>query len=180
MNANFSQDPKVPLSPEPPTPRRCDEVADSLHFLDNLKGLVLEHLTRIESLARLAAIELETDPSHVEDSLKERLLVLEASQARLVAAAARRDLEWREFLEDLNHDRNRLAQAWQDLEHERLRSSNPARADPSPRTPPAVTQDIGVNPSEPAGDPRATDLISQEILRQFRTLQGDVRRNIKP
>ena len=148
-----------------------------------MKEHVFEHLTRIESLARIAGIEYQTEPSEVEAALRERILTLEAAQARLLATAARRDLEWREFLEDLEEDRKRLARAWQEIEQERLRPPAQGQAEPLARANTAAS--ITIKESAPGrpestGEPHSNDLISLEILRQFRALQGDVRRNSKP
>ena len=180
MNVNISNTPKEPSTPCSPRSRRSSEIADSLHFLDRLKELVFEHLARIESLARLAGIEHQSDPSEIEAALRERIVVLEAAQARLLATATRRDREWREFLEDLEQDRNCLARAWQEIEHERLRSTTPERAESAARATTAAIKESSPSRTESADASHSTDMISLEILRQFRALQGDVRRNSKP
>lgn len=180
MNVDTPNTPKEPTTQCSSRPRRSSDVAESLDFLDRLKELVFEHLTRIESLARIAGIELQNAPSDVEAALRERILMLEAAQARLLATSARRDLEWREFLEDLEQDRNRLARAWQEIEQERLRAPTQGSADSVARGATATIAEAKPIRNDSAPQPHSNDLISLEILRQFRALQGDVRRNSKP
>ena len=129
MNFNPENNAKEPPTSRSPLFRRSEVVADSLRFLEGLNDHIQERLTRLETLARLAAIDLETEPSKVEEALRERVFALEAAQARLLAAQARREQEWREFLEDLEADRDRLGQAWRELERERLRMPSHAPAD---------------------------------------------------
>jgi hypothetical protein len=164
-------------------PRRAPARPDPLGLiqgLDRLREVLHQRLDRIETMALERGDAPAADPTAREQELCRRIAELEERHTRLVAEAKRREQEWQNNLEQLENDRQLLAEAWARIERERIEhagtgsgtgtgsgsghaASTPAAA-PTPVFRPAVT-----------GDP--DDVISHAILRQFQALRSDVRRN---
>jgi hypothetical protein len=164
-------------------PRRGARRADPPEFsqvLDRLRESLLHRLERVEAIAAEQDALLKQDSSEREQALRERVALLEATQSRLLAEAKRREQEWQSVMSDLDSDRRLLAEAWDNIERERI--AGPA----NPTSRPAAGHEVPLaalpEPTEPArprppGDP--DDHVTQSILWQFRTLKSDVRRNAK-
>ena len=107
--------------------------------------------------------------------LRERVLALEAAQARLQSELRRREQEWHDAVQQLEDDRRLLTEAWERLEHERVDAPAPPQAAGPRDTVSRVehaTAAVHRQPDPLAGD----DSVTREILRQFQALRGDVRR----
>jgi hypothetical protein len=150
------------------------EASALIQFLDRLRETLFQRLDEVEALALEQTALLNESPSGRERALRERVMTLETAQARLLAESKRREQEWQAVLEQLDEDRRLLAEAWEEVERERVEGSTsrpaerptpPNPADPPPTRPPAV---------ESTDDP-----VTRAILWQFQTLKGDVRNNAK-
>ena len=152
-----------------------DGLVDSL---ERLRSALLKRLDAIETLAAQEAEFFSRDSTEREQALRERVSVLEAAHARLLAESRRREQEWQEALRQLEIDRELLAEAWDRLEQLQMqfepRAVNHAPAvppmQPSNVLPPAVSR-------PPVDDP--DDPVTRAVLRQFQALSNDVRRNAK-
>jgi len=151
------------------------DAATLFQGLERLRDALLHRLDQIESLATEQAARLDQSSSQREQALRERVLALEAAQARLQGELRRREQEWHDAVQQLEDDRRLLTEAWERLEHERVDAPAPPQA-AGPRdtvsrvehAAPAVHR----QPDPQTGD----DSVTREILRQFQALRGDVRR----
>jgi hypothetical protein len=177
MSANSAT---VTGEPRDATPRPASARPDTaalIEGLDRLRDILFHHLDQIEVRAREQAEQLEMSPPEREQELRERVAFLEAAQARLHAESKRREQEWSVLLEQLENDRRMIAEAWEKLEQERI--GQPAGP---PATHPASEPDRAPNAATaallPQSDP-AGDAVAKAVLRQFQSLQSDVRRSAK-
>lgn len=177
--------------------RREASRLDPLVLVEGLDRLQETLIRRLDGLERLVVEQDEfyqMKPSERERLLREKISSLEASLARLQAENKRREQEWQTFLEQLEEDRRLLADAWSRLERAQIEAATatpertPMVSGSSPRQPsapheatPAPTPGAGVGAAATRAAPLdpATDPVAQSILRQFQTMQNDVRRNAK-
>lgn len=157
-----------------PGAARPDTVALAQGF-ERLRDALLQRLEVLESIAAEHAALSDFTPSDREQILKERVSTLEASLSRLQAELKRRDQEWDEQILLLDEDRGLITEAWDRLEAEQIQGtghSSEAARESAP---------VGHVPNGPAYRPPApdesNDPVAKAILRQFQSLQGDVRRN---
>ncbi len=144
--------------------------------LETLRQEIERRLTRIEELAlkRRGSVERTRE-------LERKLAELERSRRSRDDQLKRWEAERQAILDELEHDRSLLAEAWNRLEQEETRrSSRPDRSDHrdgrridkiESNTPKATVHAVAATPVE-------DDHVAQSILRQFRSLQRDVRRKI--
>jgi len=146
--------------------------------LERLREELLQRLAVVESVAMEHVALSGYDPSEREQILRERASTLEASLSRIQAELKRRELEWEEQLESLQHDRKLITQAWERLEEEQIQAGTPASVSPREAPPPdrAATTSATYRPPTPD---ESNDQVTKAILKQFQALQGDVRRNAK-
>jgi hypothetical protein len=154
--------------------------------LDRLRDALLRRIDEIEVQAAEQADQLALTPTEREQALRERVVVLEAAQARAQAELKRKEQEWQETLQKVEEDRKLITEAWERLERERV-AGPPAQAGVGVRVVAGVA--AGTGTVTPAAQERPApaafyappaageELVSREILRQFQALRGDVRRN---
>src|SRR4051812_31485999 len=102
-------------------PRRAPARAEAdtqAQSLQRLRDDLFRRLDAIELLASEQAALLDQDSSERERILRDRVVSLEAANARVVAEARRREQEWQEVLRQLEADRLLLAEAWERLEQQ--------------------------------------------------------------
>jgi hypothetical protein len=153
------------------------DTAALIEGLDQIRDILFQQLAQIESRALEQATLLQISPPEREQALRERVATLEASQSRLHAESKRRGQEWNLLLEQLENDRKMLAEAWERIEQEQLGPpTGLTAAQPAPdleRAPAAAT---ALELPQVDG---AEESVTKAILRQFQSLQSDVRRNAK-
>ena len=153
----------------------CSDPAVLAQCFDRLRETLLQRLDVLESIAAEQAVLNGNSPSEREQILRERSAVLEASLARIQAELKRKEQEWEEKIQLLEQDRRLISEAWERLEEEQIHGGG-ASNEPS-----RDTSDDRHNANGPAYRPpaqdEANDQVAKAILRQFQTLQGDVRRN---
>jgi DNA repair exonuclease SbcCD ATPase subunit len=147
--------------------------------LERLREIIEQRLARLESVARERerAVPPVLDRSELEQKLQQQIASYEEAQLRLRAQAERREQEWRTSLEQLERDRQLLADAWERLEHERIAGEAPAEGPASSR--PRTAERASTpqpRPRPEVADP-ANDSVTLGILKQFQALRNDVRRN---
>ena len=159
--------------------------------LEQLRELVLERLSSIESLARKhgESAQPERDWLALEESFKKKSAELEESRRQLRVQAERERQEWIAAMSQLEDDRRLLAEAWARIDQERtgamsaLKESALAYA-PRPHSQTAVsTSAPALGPAVPTGsaeaDSGSSNPVAQAILQQFQTLCSDVRQNAR-
>jgi DNA repair exonuclease SbcCD ATPase subunit len=150
--------------------------------LERLREIIEQRLARLESVARERERERERaappvlDRSGLEQKLQQQIASYEEAQLRLRAQAERREQEWQTSLEQLEGDRQLLAEAWDRLEHERIAGEAPAEGPASSRPRTAERASTQPRPRPEVADP-ANDSVTLGILKQFQALRNDVRRN---
>jgi hypothetical protein len=146
--------------------------------LERLREIIEQRLARLESVARERerAAPPVLDRSGLEQKLQQQIASYEEAQLRLRAQAERREQEWRTSLEQLEGDRQLLAEAWDRLEHERIAGEAPAEGPASGRPRTAERASTQPRPRPEVADP-ANDSVTLGILKQFQALRNDVRRN---
>lgn len=142
--------------------------------LDRLQDLLVRRLERLAELAAEWSEQAGFTPSEREEALRERVVALEASQARLQAELRRREQEWRDLLDSLEDDRRLLADAWERLEREQTTERPPPASRPASAVP--TPEHVATAVHRPAPG-LADDHVAREVLRQFQALKADVRRN---
>lgn len=185
-----------------PEPRRR-QVQSALHqLIQNLESMRQElhrRVAELEAKAREAAPP--EGPSEREQALERRVKELEESQRRLSGQAASWEGEKERLLAQVDEDRARLAAAWERLEQERVHLSGAVPSAGGPAAPPASiatngTRNGAAGPhphhqpaAAPGGAPPApaaqqapaasspNDLAKAQVIRIFKTVMGDVRRN---
>ena len=146
--------------------------------LDRLRDGLLQKLEKIEALAAEQTDQLRQDSSEREQALRERLFVLEASQARLQAEARRREQDWQVMMQQLEADRRLITEAWDRLEQQRIELA-PDHSSPRPPGSRRRPRKPVVPASRQAEVDPASDLVTRSILEQFQALRNDVRRNAR-
>lgn len=145
--------------------------------LERLREELLQRLEIVESVAAEQAALGGYSPTDRELILKERASTLEASLARLQAELKRREHEWEEKIQSLEHDRRLIAEAWKRLEAEQIEGGG-GPPDSARESPAAGHAPNGPAYHAPAPD-ESNDVVTKAILKQFQAMQGDVRRNAK-
>jgi hypothetical protein len=181
MNAKAVQAPSENRDARPRRAQARSEGEPLAQVLERLRDGLLERLERVEALAAEQTAMLDADSSDRERALRERLSVLEAAHARVVAEARRREQEWQEVVQQLQTDRALLAEAWERVEQIQIQYEPRADPVPQPATvaapgPPQpqvpVVAAVARAPADDGDDP-----VTRAILRQFQALSQDVRRN---
>lgn len=149
---------------EAPTPPI--DPADLVVGLERVRECVHRWIDRIEERLDDAA-----SPTASGEDLERAARDLEEQREALRAEAGRRDREWAERLEALEHDRRLLADAWERLEREQLAHVPAAR----PAQPPTMASPPAAHRATPAGD-EPDNSVDRAILHQFEALRRDVRR----
>jgi hypothetical protein len=104
--------------------------------------------------------------------LEQAAFELEQRREALRAEVERREREWAERLEALEHDRRLLAEAWERLERARVAAPPPiALAPAGPPAAPVAAASALVAANDGPGNP-----VDRLVLRQFEALRRDVRR----
>jgi hypothetical protein len=177
-NENHEGDPKRRIS-------RLDSNA-LIQGLERLRECFEQRLVRLEALARERVAQPAPVPfpdrTELELQLQQRIAEIEEAQLRLRTQAERREQEWRAALEQIEGDRALLAEAWEQLERERVEAPA-APASQAPRRAPAGTTERGLTTpvrSRPEPAEAANDHVAHTILQQFQALRNDVRRNARP
>lgn len=149
-------------------------IVSSPEELETLRQEIDRRLAQIEELVlkRRGSAERTRE-------LERKLAEVERSRRARDDQLKRWEAERQAILDELEHDRSLLAEAWNRLEQEETRrSSRPERSDRrdvrrvdknESITPKATVQAVAATPVE-------EDHVAQSILRQFRSLQRDVRR----
>jgi|SRR5579864_2223626 len=143
-----------------------------LEGLERVRQQIHEQLSAIDQEVRSRANWHQTE---TEPALKRRIGELERLVGKLQTEDAGQERERGTMLEQLEHDRDLLAEAWQRVEREQIKleaASRAATRKSSSRLPAHQTE-----PSAFSAD--LEDLVSTNVLRQFESLQRDVRRNAK-
>jgi hypothetical protein len=153
------------------------DTAALVEGLDRLRDSLFEQLDQIEARAQEQSALLQVSPTEREQALRERVAILEATQARLHAESKRREHEWNVLLEQLESDRQLIAKAWERLEQEQVDAA-PGQAQASRTADPERATVAPTAFPPPQADP-PEDAVTKAILRQFQSLQSDVRRNAK-
>jgi hypothetical protein len=127
---------------------------------------------RLDALETLARTRARNPNGETEDRLKQQVAELQRQCNQLRGEAERMRQAQHTSLEQLEHDRLLLAEAWDRLEQERLKCAQPHREE---------RRKAAANPSAPQAPissvaPSSDDPVIQAVLRQFQTLQRDVRR----
>jgi hypothetical protein len=147
--------------------------------LERLRESVEQKLYRLETLARERAAEAVPDAPELDLRLKQRIADFEEAQLRLRAQTERREQEWRTALEQIESDRKLLAEAWEQLENERLEETASTRTQQAGRPPLASRGNAPpLRPHPEVVDP-SNDQVAHAILKQFHALRNDVRRNAR-
>jgi DNA repair exonuclease SbcCD ATPase subunit len=159
---------------------RPDSIA-LIQGLERLRDVVDQRLARIETLARERAAPPASSRSDLEKKLQQQIADYEEAQRRLIAQAERREQEWQLSLEQLEEDRKLLAEAWDQLERERI--ENGAGVDGQAPGQPRQAERAATQPARPRPRPEmadpANDSVTLGILQQFQALRNDVRHNSK-
>lgn len=171
-----------------PEPRRR-LVQSALHqLIQNLESLRTELHRRINELEARAREGAASDgkAGEREQALERRVKELEEIQRRMNGQAATWEGEKDRLLIQIDEERARLAAAWERLEQERIHLSaakeapasaagngaaNGSHRRESPPTPAAPTYPAASPPSP------ANDLAKAQVIRIFKTVMDDVRRN---
>ncbi|QDV35809.1 hypothetical protein [Tautonia plasticadhaerens] len=125
--------------------------------LERIRTGVHRWLDRVDELAAAAV---------------EAALSAEKSRAALQAELERREREWAEQLRALEHDRLRLAEAWEQLEREQVAALSAGRPGDGPDRAPRQ----GPSPEYYRRPVELDDSVDRTIVRQFEALRKDVRR----
>ncbi|HEV3164823.1 MAG TPA: hypothetical protein VGZ22_12410 [Isosphaeraceae bacterium] len=140
--------------------------------LEHIRQQFHRHLDAIDAMARERSARGGRDLQAKEEQLRKQAAELEQLKRHVQSEADRWERERQAMIEQIDHDRRLLAQAWERLEREQVRSG----AAPAERARPTAT-------SPPATWPTPLSVISghdqpvaAEILRQFQSLRRDVRR----
>ncbi|MDR3632953.1 MAG: hypothetical protein P4L84_03900 [Isosphaeraceae bacterium] len=158
--------------------------------LERIRATVLERLDKVETALRERASRAPVEESQLSErdselrrraaelqqrqtELQQRTAELEEAQRRLRAERDRWENERATLLEQLEHDRILLAEAWERLEREKLEHpdgpSAPSRNANTERVPARVARPVVASDDE--------NPVAQAILRQFQAVRRDVRRN---
>ena len=159
--------------------------------LEQLRELVLERLSSIESLARKRdeSAQPERDWLALQETFKKESAELEESRHQLRVQAEREREEWIAAMSQLEEDRRLLAEAWARIDQERTGAMGALKESalayvPRPLSQTAVSTSVpALGPSVPIGSTDAesasSNPVAQAILQQFQTLCSDVRQNAR-
>jgi hypothetical protein len=153
-----------------------------IQSLEELRARVHRQLDALETLAHARAQHGSSALSEREEQLQQRAIELEHAHMHMKNEAERWERERRTMLEQIEHDRRVLAEAWERLEREQVKNfAVPAAASP-PATlpsPPLPTTYVGPTPwpATLSSAPGRDHPVTEEVLRQFQSLRRDVRRN---
>lgn len=173
------------------------ETAVLANGLERIRAAVLERLDKVETAVReRAAAAPIAEPELIErdadlrrraaelqqrqTEVQQRAAEMEETQRRLRTERDRWENERASLLEQLEHDRRLLADAWERLEQEKLDHPDrpaadaafapaPARNGHSERNVPRVVRAVVASDDE--------NPVAKDILRQFQAVRRDVRRN---
>ena len=147
--------------------------------LERLRECIERRLKALEAAVRQQTGPTVSEPSDAQGEFQQRIAEHEAAQLRLRLQAERRDQEWRTALEQLEGDRKLLADAWEQLERERLEGSSRAQGQGIDRS--SVLESGATVPirSRPEPVDPGNDVLSHAILKQFQALRNDVRRTAR-
>jgi hypothetical protein len=156
--------------------------------LHRLREWVIERLNALETLARQGPTPapMAGEVAELERALERKLSDLKETEQRLCAQAERREKEWSASLVQLEADRRLLADAGERMERERIEYLGTEKRDHLPlaqshgprRVAPATLPKAAVVQTRSAADDSGSNNpFAQEILRQFQSLCGDVRRS---
>jgi hypothetical protein len=147
--------------------------------LERLRECVGRRLEDLETLARerVSASPTAADPPEPQGLLQRRIAEFEEAQRSLREQADRREREWREALEQLEADRQLLAEAWDRLERERIESPAAAQVQAPAGGRAAAVDRVAIPTALPEPHDPDGDHVAHAILKQFQALRNDVRRN---
>src|SRR5262249_25950446 len=156
--------------------------------LHRLREWVIERLSALETLARQRPepAPMAGEIAELERALERKLADLKETEQRLSAQAERREKEWSASLIQLEADRRLLADAGERMERERIEYLGTQKRDHQPHAqshgpgrvgPGTLPQAAVVQTRSTATDSGANNPFAPEILRQFQSLCGDVRRS---
>jgi hypothetical protein len=166
-------EPEADASSDPLDNREPTPLARALRALDQMRVVVAQRLDALEKLAQEPTRGRDLDS---EQRLREQSADLERQRQAFQAEAERWDRERHALIEQLEHDRRLLADAWERLEQEQLqaqaqsgRLGRPTPAGgPGPRSGAAAAAPVALGLEDP---------VAQAVLRQFQALRRDVQRN---
>ena len=183
--------------------QNLDALRELVHLnLDDMEKLLRSKIATQSAILKGGAepAVLSQDSTERELRLQKRVSELEQAQLNLRADVERWERDREDLLAQIEHDRRMLAEAWERLEYEQthgtVSSSNaPETRRPGPVPAPAhfersTTPTSGAPasldpnstartavPANPTSPSPQDDSVAQAILRQFQSLQRDVRRN---
>lgn len=183
--------PRTANSPDAKGSPFRQETAALAGGLERIRTTVMERLDRVEAALRERVGRVPADESELAErdqelrrraaeiqqrqaELQQRTAELEENQRRLRTERDRWENERASILEQLEHDRALLAEAWERLEREKLEhpESTAAVAHHNGTTDRTVVK--VVRPVVASDDENP---VAQAILRQFQAVRRDVRRN---
>jgi hypothetical protein len=140
--------------------------------LEEIRCTILGRLDAFEALARNRA---RGSDGETEEQLKQQVAELQRQCNQLRGETERMRQEQRTTFEQLDHDRLLLAEAWDRLEQERLRCIQHPREE----RPKAAASSIAPPAPMSSTTTGSDDPVIQAVLRQFQSLQRDVRKAAK-
>jgi len=152
-----------------------------IHNLEELRSSVLRRLESIEALARHCSSVPSVEITRTEQMLRQRIDELELERSRSLADLVSEDPSGKQWLTQLEKDRQLLAEAWERLERERIDAivaGSVARpALPAHHPHPAEGLAMHGSPAQRlTATAETANPVAESILRQFQTLCSDVRR----
>jgi hypothetical protein len=148
-----------------------------IQSLEELRERVHRQLDALETIARARAEQSAKALHEREEQLQQRVVELEHAHLHIKNEADRWERERKAMLEQIEHDRRLLAEAWERLEREQVKNfgvvQTAARSTvASAPAPIPVPWPVTLSPSTGRDQP-----VAEEVLRQFQSLRRDVRRN---
>jgi hypothetical protein len=187
--------PRAATPPEAKGASFRQETAALASGLERIRAAVLERLELVEAAVRERAARApagEPELAERDQEIRRRAAELQQRQAevqqrateveelqrRLRSDRDRWENERATLLEQLEHDRRLLAEAWERLERQRLEHPEP-QSGPAPRTAAAERAGDRAQPRVIRAVVASDDAnpVEQAILRQFQAVRRDVRRN---
>ncbi|CAN5642225.1 hypothetical protein BH23PLA1_BH23PLA1_15970 [soil metagenome] len=163
-------------APRPPSTGAPVDPEAVLARLEQIRQGFHHGLDRIESLARQRLSGLaRAEPA---DFLSESRHELDQLRARLQTETDHWEQQRQALIEEIEHDRLLLAEAWERLERAQVEAAATSRAPPRTSTISKATTAPTVSaPRVASASSNEDSAVSQAILRQFEMLRRDVRRN---
>lgn len=188
-----SETPPTPRAATPPEAKGAasrQETAALASGLERIRSTVLERLNQVEAALRERAARrpfaeeglTQSDPQLQQRAaeidqrtaeLQQRAAEIDDAQRRLRIERDRWENERATMVDQLEHDRRLLAEAWERLERETLEQPEAAAASPRNGAPERASPKV-VRPVVASDDENP---VAQSILRQFQAVRRDVRRN---